>query len=85
MVRVNISVSGRELPFDVPEVPTVGSTVSIQAPDNANLNEMIVTKVRWQLVHPGAADAKNVGSLREIVVECVHYKKMSDEATRNLR
>jgi hypothetical protein len=85
MMRVNISVGASKFVFDLPEVPTVGSIVSIQSPDNVNLNEMTVTKVRWQLVHPGASDTHNAGSLHEIVVECAHYKKMSDEATRNLR
>ncbi|MCJ9721130.1 hypothetical protein MOV66_04475 [Agrobacterium sp. SHOUNA12C] len=83
MIRVTIIVReiGRlkpdySLDFDLPEVPTVGTYISIQRPDKPEPfgEDLIVRKVWWRLDHPetngfGSGPAK-IGSVREIFVEC---------------
>jgi hypothetical protein len=67
------------LEFDVPEVPSPGSYLSIHRPDNPQpySEDMIVDKVWWRLEHPEtrcvtSGDEKpKVGSVIETVVECV--------------
>lgn len=64
------------LEFDLPAVPSIGSYISIQRPDNPQPygEDMIVRKVWWRLDHAATwpssdADAKG-GSVNEIFVEC---------------
>jgi hypothetical protein len=84
MVRVVVYVRevGRlepefSLEFELPEVPKVGSYISVYRPDTASHSEdMIVEKVWWHLQHPetqGMEDAKSrkIGSVKEIFVECI--------------
>jgi hypothetical protein len=66
------------LKFDLPEVPAVGSYVSINRPDVRDPlgEDMIVRKVWWRLFHPvtdGVVDedqAERAGVVKEIFVEC---------------
>jgi hypothetical protein len=65
--------------FELPEVPTPGSYISIHRPDNPDpySEDMVVEKVWWRLEHPEARastsgdEPQKVGSLKEIFVECV--------------
>jgi hypothetical protein len=65
------------LDFDLPEVPAVGSYISIHRPDKPEPygEDMIVEKVWWRLSHPETAgfgsDTPKVGKVKEIMVECV--------------
>lgn len=83
------------LPFNVPEVPALGSYLSIQRPNKpAPFGEdLIVRHVWWRLAHPEtggyASDPPKVGSLIEIFVECDmalgphssdHWRKMLEAA-----
>jgi len=83
------------LPFDVPEVPAVGSYLSIQRPDRREPfgEDLIVRHVWWRLAHPETgsigSDPPKVGSLTEIFVECDpalspyssdHWRKMLEAA-----
>jgi hypothetical protein len=83
MVKINLMVrelGGLEpdfsLDFELPEVPAVGSYISIQRPEHeAEWGEdVIVRKVWWRLKHPEmAAHASNppkLGTVHEIFVEC---------------
>jgi hypothetical protein len=82
MVRVTIVVRelGRlkpdySLDFDLPEVPNVGSYLSVQRPDKPEPfgEDVIVRKVWWRLKHPeteGFAKIPKIGALHEIMVEC---------------
>lgn len=64
------------LDFDLPEVPSVGSYISIQRPDKMSPygEDLIVRQVWWRLVHPETAgygsEPPKVGSVREVFVEC---------------
>jgi len=64
------------LDFELPEVPAVGSYISIQRPEHeAEWGEdVIVRKVWWRLKHPEtstrASDPPKIGTVREIFVEC---------------
>ncbi|MGY2986489.1 MULTISPECIES: hypothetical protein [unclassified Bradyrhizobium] len=83
MVKVTVVIRdvGRlkpdySLDFNVPEVPKVGSYISIYRPDAPHHSEdLIVEKVWWGLDHPETEPFANgepkTGSLREIMVECV--------------
>jgi hypothetical protein len=67
------------LDFELPEVPAVGTYISIHRPDKPHPygEDMIVEKVWWQLKHPETRafafgdEPKKIGSLNEIVIECV--------------
>jgi hypothetical protein len=67
------------LAFELPEVPKVGSYISIHRPDNPEpySEDMIVKEVWWRLEHPetrsstSGDEPQKVGSLKEIFVECV--------------
>ena len=67
------------LEFDLPEVPKVGSYVSINRPDNPEPygEDMIVEKVWWRLHHPeirasySAEEPAKIGKLTEVMVECI--------------
>src|SRR5712671_5796468 len=67
------------LEFELPEVPKVGSYISIHRPDNPEpySEDMIVEKVWWRLHHPetravtSGDEPLKIGSLKEIFVECV--------------
>ncbi|MDI3567111.1 hypothetical protein [Bradyrhizobium sp. Arg816] len=67
------------LEFDLPEVPRVGSYISINRPDNPEPygEDMIVEKVWWRLHHPetragfSASEPAKIGKLTEIFVECI--------------
>jgi hypothetical protein len=86
MTRVTVVVRevGRlnpdySLAFELPEVPAVGSYISIHRPDNPEpySEDMIVEKAWWRLEHPETRAAVagdeplKIGSLKEIFVECV--------------
>jgi hypothetical protein len=64
------------LNFDLPEVPAIGSYISIQRPDNPEPfgEDLIVRKVWWRLKHPEtagfASQPAKIGSVKEIFVEC---------------
>ena len=64
------------LSFDLPEVPAVGSYLSICRPDvpEPYSEDAVVRNVWWRLRHPEtgvfASDPEKVGALIEIVVEC---------------
>lgn len=83
------------LPFEVPEVPAVGTYLSIYRPDKPEPfgEDLIVRYVWWRLKHPETGgfgdDPPKVGSLIEIVVECDmalgpyssdHWRKMLEGA-----
>jgi hypothetical protein len=85
MAMVKIVLSVRELgrldpqfrlDFELPEVPAVGSYISIQRPEHeAEWGEdVVVRKVWWRLKHPEAAAKASYppkfGAVREILVEC---------------
>jgi hypothetical protein len=66
------------LEFELPEVPKVGSYISIHRPDNPEpySEDRIVEKVWWRLEHPETRavtvdEPLKIGSLKEIFVECV--------------
>jgi hypothetical protein len=83
MVQVNIVVReiGKlkpdfSLDFELPEVPAVGSYISILRPDTPEPygEDLVVRKVWWRIKHPETkglepAPAK-IGSFHEIFVEC---------------
>jgi len=66
------------LNFELPEVPRVGSYLSIRRPDHRDPlgEDLVVRKVWWRLFHPvtagfaSDAEAERKGSLTEIFVEC---------------
>ena len=64
------------LDFELPEVPAVGSYISIQRPEHeAEWGEdVVVHKVWWRLKQPEtaakASDPPKFGAVREILVEC---------------
>ena len=64
------------LEFNLPEVPRVGSYISIHRPDKPKPygEDMIVRQVWWRLEHPETnvigTEPVKVGSLEEIMVEC---------------
>jgi hypothetical protein len=63
------------LKFEVPEVPAVGSYISIRRQDKREPlgEDLVVRKVWWRLTHPETepfAGKPKVGSLTEIFVEC---------------
>jgi hypothetical protein len=64
------------LPFDLPEVPKVGSYISISRPDAPEpySEDLIVRQVWWRLHHPETAATTSgepkAGRLTEIMVEC---------------
>ena len=83
MVQVNIVVLeiGKlkpdfSLDFELPEVPAVGSYISILRPDTPEPygEDLIVRKVWWRLKHPETRGAESppakIGSFHEIFVEC---------------
>ncbi len=84
MVQINIVVReiGKlkpdfSLDFELPEVPAVGSYISILRPDTPEPygEDLVVRKVWWRIKHPeikgldDLAPAK-IGSFHEIFVEC---------------
>jgi hypothetical protein len=85
MVEVVIVVreAGRLKPgfsakFELPEVPTIGSYISINRPDERDPigEDLIVRQVWWRLFHPITAGSaseqeyERAGSLKEIMIEC---------------
>lgn len=82
MVQVNIVVRepGKESPdysldFDLPEVPSIGSYISITRDGENELysEDLLVRHVWWRLRHPaseGVSTGRKVGAANEIVVEC---------------
>jgi hypothetical protein len=83
MTRVIVVVreTGRRKPdysleFDLPEVPAVGSYISVQRPDKPEPygEDLVVRKIWWRLKHPETggvgSEAPKIGSLWEIFVEC---------------
>jgi hypothetical protein len=64
------------LNFDLPEVPSIGSYISITRPDTKPWSEdLVVRHVWWQLHHPetrgvDSSDSAKGGVVTEIVVEC---------------
>lgn len=64
------------LEFDVPEIPQLGSYISIQRPDEPEPygEDMIVEQVWWRLRHPETggfgSNPPKVGTVSEIFVEC---------------
>jgi hypothetical protein len=83
MVKINLVVRelGKlkpdySLDFELPEVPAIGSYISIQRPDHPEPygEDVIVRKVWWRLKHPetaaSASDPPKIGTLNEIFVEC---------------
>jgi hypothetical protein len=83
MVQVNIVVLeiGKlkpdfSLDFELPEVPAVGSYISILRPDTPEPygEDLVVRKIWWRLKHPETRGAESplaqIGSFHEIFVEC---------------
>ena len=81
-VRIVVREVGRKKPdysldFDLPEIPKIGSYISIRRPDTPegyDDEDLIVRQVWWRLDHPetgtvASPDAK-IGGIREILVEC---------------
>lgn len=65
------------LVFELPEVPAVGSYISVNRPDTPQPygEDLIVRRVWWRLHHPetggyGYGANPKVGALTEIIVEC---------------
>ncbi len=66
------------LKFSVPQVPAVGSYISIQRPNKAAPfgEDLIVRQGWWRLAHPEPRfsvtneDREKIGTLNEIFVEC---------------
>jgi hypothetical protein len=66
------------LHFSLPEVPAVGSYISINRPDHRDPygEDVIVRQVWWRLFHPITAGvvsgpaAERAGQVKEIFVEC---------------
>lgn len=63
------------LDMDLPEIPHVGSYISVQRPDNASPwgEDMIVRAVWWRLDYPGTialAREGDIGKVNEVYVEC---------------
>ena len=64
------------LHFTVPEVPAIGSYLSIQRPDHPEPfgEDLIVRRVWWRLAHPETggvgSDPPKQGGVTEIFVEC---------------
>jgi hypothetical protein len=65
------------LEFELPEVPTVGSYISIHRPDKPEPHgeDLIVQQVWWRLKHPETSgfgsEPSKVGEVSEIIVECI--------------
>lgn len=83
MIRVIIVVRelGRakpdySLPFDLSEVPTVGSYISVNRPNvpEPYSEDLVVRKIWWRLHHPETgsfgSEPEKVGTLTEVFVEC---------------
>jgi hypothetical protein len=65
------------LEFELPEVPQIGSYISIHRPDKPGPfgEDVVVRKIWWRLEHPEIRHAtpgssSKVGSVIEIFVEC---------------
>ena len=64
------------LDFELPEVPTVGSYISIQRPEHESEwgEDVVVRKVWWRLKHPETravgSNPPKLGTVREIFIEC---------------
>jgi hypothetical protein len=64
------------LEFDVPEIPAIGSYLSIHRPDakHGHTEDLIVRHVWWRLHHPEtggiASEPAKVGSVVDVQVEC---------------
>ena len=65
------------LDFELPEVPVVGSYISIQRPDHPEPygEDVIVRKIWWRLNHPeiggfASSNPPKIGTMKEIFVEC---------------
>lgn len=80
--RVVVREPGRLMPdysleFEAPVLPRESDYLSVQRPDHERPfgEDMIVAKVWWRLAHPEVGpfqrEPLNVGSLEEIIVECV--------------
>jgi hypothetical protein len=64
------------LVFELPEVPKVGSYISVHRPDiEPHSEDMIVEKVWWRLHYPSdggiESEPRKIGTVKEIIVECV--------------
>ncbi|MCI4678293.1 hypothetical protein K9U39_07890 [Rhodoblastus acidophilus] len=65
-----------ELDFELPEIPAIGSYLSIRRPDAAPPfgEDFVVHAVWWRLSHPAAGaeggGAAEGGKLQEILIEC---------------
>jgi hypothetical protein len=83
MVKINLVVRelGKlkpdySLDFELPEVPAIGSYISIQRPDHPEPygEDVIVRKIWWRLKHPetdaASSNPPKVGAVTEIFVEC---------------
>ena len=63
------------LEFDLPEVPQVGSYISIFRPDSTHSEDLVVRHVWWHVQHPETravvSDGETkVGKVRDVMVEC---------------
>ena len=65
------------LKFELPEIPRVGSYISVTRPDTPKAyseEDLVVRHVWWRLYHPEtsavSAENKRMGKATEIVVEC---------------
>lgn len=64
------------LPFEVPQVPAVGSYLSVNRPGDPEpySEDLVVRQVWWRLHHPEtegfAGEPEKVGKVTEIFVEC---------------
>jgi hypothetical protein len=84
MVKINLVVRepaklkpDYSLDFELPEVPAIGSYISIYRSDKPKPfgEDVIVRKIWWRLEHPEArssisANVSKTGSVIEIFVEC---------------
>jgi hypothetical protein len=83
MVKINLVVRelGKlkpdySLDFELPEVPAMGSYISIQRPDHPEPygEDVIVRKIWWRLKHSEtvaqSSTPPKVGTVNEILVEC---------------
>ena len=83
MVKINLVVRelnrlkpDYSLNFELPEVPAIGSYISIQRPDHPEPygEDVVVRRIWWRLKHPETATLSSnppkIGAVNEIFVEC---------------
>jgi len=66
------------LKFDLPEIPRVGSYISVTRPDTPepySEEDLVVRLVWWRLHHPEtravvSSESEKIGDVTEIIVEC---------------